>query len=288
MMFNIQAKIVLQPLVLFQVLNSYERRPKDATQIMGTLLGRTNGKGQNCTEVIITNCFTVLHKEHADGGRLELDFDYANDMQELNQLTYPQERVLGWFSTGKAVSKSARLLHEYYTRECSDGQPLHLLVDATLKSQRMATRLYCAVEMGVPGGTKGLMFSLLPFEIATDSHEMVALRVMLKQAVLPTSKQVSRIVPELVQVAESTRDLQQRLDLVLRYINDVLTRRRRPDNSVGRALHDTLTSVPMVDADNFRVMFNANVRDMLMAITLSAMIKTQLQISEKLSGMNDH
>jgi len=43
-----------------------------------------------------------------------------------------------------------------------------------------------------------------------------------------------------------------------------------------------------VDSENFRLMFNANLRDMLMAITLSMMIKTQLQISEKLSSMHDH
>ncbi|XP_017092304.1 eukaryotic translation initiation factor 3 subunit F-2 [Drosophila bipectinata] len=284
--FNLQAKVVLQPLVLFQIIDSYDRRPKDATQIIGTLLGRSYGReGHRNYEITITNCFTVLHKEHPDSARIDLDLGYANDMLELNQLTYPQEKVLGWFSTGKSVSRSALLLHDYYSRECSDGQPLHLLVDATLKGQRLSTRLYCAVEMGVPGGTKGLMFSLLPLEMASDSPEMVALRLMQKQNLQPGPKQVGRILPELVQVVEATRELQLRLDLVLRYINDVLARKRRPDNVVGRALHDTLTSVPLVDADNFKLMFSASVRDMLMAITLSTMIKTELQISEKLFGM---
>jgi len=99
---------------------------------------------------------------------------------------------------------------------------------------------------------------------------------------------MSQLLPELVQVVEGTKVMQQRLDLVLRYINDVLARKRKPDNLVGRALHDALSSVPVVDSENFRLMFNANLRDMLMAITLSMMIKTQLQISEKLSSMHDH
>ncbi|XP_017003225.1 eukaryotic translation initiation factor 3 subunit F-2 [Drosophila takahashii] len=282
--FNLRAKVLLHPLVLFQIIDAYERRPKDAAQVMGTLLGRNNGKdGQ--TE--ITNCFTVLHKEHPDLNRIDLDLSYATDILELNMLTYPQERVLGWFSTGKSVSRSASLLHDYYTRECGDLQPLHLLVDATLKGQRLLPRLYCAVEIGVPGGTKGLMFSMLPLEMTSENSEVVALRLMEKQSMQPAAKQTGRILPELVQVVDATRDLQQRLDLVLRYINDVLARKRKPDNVVGRALHDALTSVPVVDSETFRLMFNANLRDMLMGITLSMMIKTELQIGEKLFGMHD-
>ncbi|XP_016989690.2 eukaryotic translation initiation factor 3 subunit F-2 [Drosophila rhopaloa] len=283
--FNLRSKVLMQPLVLFQIIDAYERRPKDANQVMGTLLGRNYGK-EGFVE--ITNCFTVLHKEHPDSGRIDLDLSYATDILELNMLTYPQERVLGWFSTGKSVSRSAMQLHEYYSRECGKGQPLHLLVDATLKSQRLSTRLYCAVEMGVPGGTKGLMFSMVPLEMTSGNAETVALRLMEKHSMQPSTKQVGRILPELVQVVDATRDIQQRLDLVLRYINDVLARKRKPDNVVGRALHDALTSVPLVDSENFRLMFNGNLRDMLMSITLSMMIKTQLQISEKLSSMHDH
>ncbi|XP_017050184.1 eukaryotic translation initiation factor 3 subunit F-2 [Drosophila ficusphila] len=282
--FNLRNKVMLQPLVLFQIIDAYERRPKDANQIMGTLLGRKNGKGGL---IEITNCFVVPHKEHSDGTGIDLDIPYAADVLELNMLTYPHERVLGWFATGKAVSRCATLLHDYYSRVCGEGQPLHLLVDATLRNQRLSTRLYCAVKIGVPGGTKGLMFSILPLEMASGNAEMVALRSMEKQSLQSANKLVGRILPELVQVVDATREVQQRLDLVLRYINDVLARKKKPDNVVGRALHEALTSVPLVDSEKFRQMFNANLRDMLMAITLSTMIKTQLQISEKLSSMND-
>ncbi|KAH8309357.1 hypothetical protein KR059_008506, partial [Drosophila kikkawai] len=279
--FNLRSKVLVHPLVLFQIIDAYERRPKDANQVIGTLLGRFNNK-QGRTE--ITNCFSVLYKEN--GSRLELNLGYATDMLELNQLSFPHERVLGWFATGKAVSRSATQLHDYYARECST-RPLHLLVDAALRGQRLSMRLYCGVELGVPGGTKGLMFSMLPMELASGSPESVALHLMQKQSLQSGNKPVGPILPELVQVVDATRDLQQRLDLVLRYINDVLARKRRPDNVVGRALHDALTSVPMVDSENFQLLFNANVRDMLMTITLATMIKTQLQIGEKLSGMQD-
>nr|NP_610210.2 eukaryotic translation initiation factor 3 subunit f2 [Drosophila melanogaster]AAF57273.2 eukaryotic translation initiation factor 3 subunit f2 [Drosophila melanogaster]AEX31652.1 FI19324p1 [Drosophila melanogaster] len=280
--FSMRAKVYLKPLVFFQIIDAYDRRPKGDNQVMGTLLGR-NKEGH----IEITNCFTVPHKEHSENKRIDLDMAYASEVLELNMFAYPNERVLGWFCTGKSVSRSASLIHDYYVRECCEGQPLHLLVDAALKNQRLSTRLYCAVEMGVPGGTKGLMFSLVPLEISNENSDLVALRCIEKQSQQQASKQMERFVPELAQVVDATRDMQHRLDLVLRYINDVLARKKKPDNVVGRSLYAALTAVPLLDSDKFRVMFNTNLRDMLMAITLSTMIKTQLEISEKLSCMQD-
>ncbi|EDW58755.1 eukaryotic translation initiation factor 3 subunit F-2 [Drosophila novamexicana] len=285
--YKLQTKVRLQPLVLFQIIAAYERRPKTAKMAVGTLLGRRD----RCNDIIeITNSYTVQHKEQQIGEmeQFKLDTQYASEMFELNQITYPQEKIIGWYSTGKSLSRSAAALHAYYSRECGDVQPLHLLVDTTLRGGHLSTRLYCGVTMGVPGGTRGLLFTLLPLlKLNTDGDESVALRLMQKQALHPT-KQLGRMLPELVHVMEATRELEQKLELVMRYINDVLARKRRPDNSIGRALHDALTSVPLLDAESFRLMFNANVRNMLMSITLSTMIKTQMELSEKLSYLPDH
>merc|ERR1712206_8721 len=56
-----------------------------------------------------------------------------------------------------------------------------------------------------------------------------------------------------------------------------------PENSVGRALNDMVQSVPKMDPDQFEVMLNSNMRDLLMVVYLSQMTKTQLQLNEKLS-----
>ncbi|XP_062133455.1 eukaryotic translation initiation factor 3 subunit F-2-like [Drosophila sulfurigaster albostrigata] len=285
--YKLQTNVRLHPVVLFQIISSYERRSKSTTMAVGTLLGRRD-KGSDVIE--ITNSFTVQHKEHTVGDveQFKLDTQYASEMYELNQITYPQEKILGWYGTGKCLSRSAAAMHAFYSRECGDFQPLHLLVDTTLRGGRMTTRLYCGVMLGVPGGTKGLMFTELPlFTIDTEGDESIALRTMQKYA-LNTTKHVGRMLPELVHVVDSLRELGVKLDLVLRYINDVLERKRRPDNSVGRALHDALTSVPMLDTESFRLMFNTNVRDMLLSITLSTMIKTQMQLTEKLSCLPDY
>ena len=52
---------------------------------------------------------------------------------------------------------------------------------------------------------------------------------------------------------------------------------------VGRALLDMVNSVPKMTSDQFEEMFNNNVKDLLMVISLSQLIKTQLQLNEKLT-----
>ncbi|XP_034650951.1 eukaryotic translation initiation factor 3 subunit F-2 [Drosophila subobscura] len=282
--YSLQSKVLLHPLVMFQIVDAYERRPMDDTQVMGTLLGTVAG---NTGRIDITSCYSVVHRLHADdSSHIDLDLRYDSDMCQLMQFSYPQEKVLGWFSTGSHVSEAAVELHEYYARRCQNGQPLHLLMDTSLRGKLMNPRLFCAVQTGVPGGTKGLLFTRLPMEIYFGSAETVALRHMKKQC-LSQAKDAGPTVPQFKQVVESTKELQLRLNLMLSYINDVLNYKRLPDNSVGRALHDALAAVPPVESERFRHMFNNNVRDLLMSMTLSSLVKNQLELSEQMSNMSD-
>lgn len=88
---------------------------------------------------------------------------------------------------------------------------------------------------------------------------------------------------DLAQVAESSEKLLHLLDELLVYVKDVLSNKQPPDNAVGRSLLDLIYSVPHMGVDQFTTMFNSNVKDLLMVISLSQLIKTQLQLNEKLT-----
>lgn len=70
---------------------------------------------------------------------------------------------------------------------------------------------------------------------------------------------------------------------VLSYVEDVLADKQPADNAVGRSLLDLINSVPNMSNETFSNMFNTNVKDLLMVITLSQLIKIQLQLNEKLT-----
>ena len=73
------------------------------------------------------------------------------------------------------------------------------------------------------------------------------------------------------------------LDAVIQYVEAVLDGTQEPDNSIGRAINNLMLSVPKMEADQFDVMLNSNLKDLLMVVYLSQMTKTQLQLNEKLS-----
>lgn len=54
-------KVVVHPVVLFSIVDSYERRNGDAKRVIGTLLGTFDKK-----IVEIKNCFCVPHNESKD------------------------------------------------------------------------------------------------------------------------------------------------------------------------------------------------------------------------------
>merc|ERR1719222_1047427 len=100
MALNLTVKV--HPVVLLQIIDSYERRNPDAVRVIGTLLGTSDKTG-----VEVTNCFCVPHNESEEEGAVELDF--AKDMFDLHRKVNPQETIVGWWATGTGVTSHSAL-----------------------------------------------------------------------------------------------------------------------------------------------------------------------------------
>uniref|UniRef100_A0A0K8TQX1 Eukaryotic translation initiation factor 3 subunit F n=1 Tax=Tabanus bromius TaxID=304241 RepID=A0A0K8TQX1_TABBR len=265
----------VHPVVLFQIVDAYERRNADSNRVIGTLLGSVD-KGI----VEVTNCFCVPHKEHDD--QVEAELSYALDMYELNKRVNPNENVVGWWATGHAVTNHSSVIHEYYARECNN--PVHLTVDTSLQGHRMGLKAYICVQLGVPGGESGCMFTPINVDVSCYEPEVVGLQLCQK-TVGASSMSRKTVAPmlDLAQIAEASGRLQGLLEEVLQYVEDVLAGKQQPDNAVGRELLDLIYSVPNMSQEQFIQMFNSNIMDLLMVNTLSQLIKTELQLNEKLT-----
>lgn len=271
--------VKVHPVVLFQIVDSYERRNSDSHRVIGTLLGSTE-RGV----VEVTNCFCVPHKEYDD--QVEAELGYAGDLYEINSKVNPQENIVGWWATGKDVTTHSSVIHEYYARECNN--PVHLTVDTTLiGTTRMAIKAYVCVQLGVPNGKQGSMFTPIKVQIISYEPEITGLQVCSKtQSTIGGVVKSSGIVEpqmDLAQIAGASTKLSSMLDQVLAYVDDVIAGKQQPDNQVGRALLDMVNSVPKMTSEQFDEMFNSNVKDLLMVVALSQLIKTQLQLNEKLT-----
>jgi len=261
----------IHPIVLFSIVDSYERRNEDAKRVIGTLLG-TYEKGG----VEVTNCFTVPHTE---GDEVAVDMDFARTMFELHKQVNRGEQVVGWYSTGSEVTEHSLLLHEYYAREAKN--PIHLTVDTTLRTGHMGAKGYVSTSMGVPGKALGTIFTPISIEITAYDPERVGLDFISQAKHNP--KRTVAMTGDMEQVTTACTKLQDMLSTVLQYVDDVMAGRISADNAVGRHLMSTIQSIPRIDPEKFQDMLNDNMKDLLMVVYLSNLTKTQLALTEKLT-----
>ncbi|XP_049875190.1 eukaryotic translation initiation factor 3 subunit F [Pectinophora gossypiella] len=272
MALNLVVKV--HPVVLFQIVDAYERRNADSHRVIGTLLG-TADKGV----VEVTNCFCVPHKEHAD--QVEAELNYAMDVYELNRRVNASESIIGWWATGNEVTNHSSVIHEYYARECRE--PVHVTLDTSLQGARMGLRAYVCVALGVPRGKQGCMFTPIPVDLTSYEPEIVGLQLCQKTMGPQGRSRQVQPASDLAQVAEAASKLSTLLEQVLQYVEDVLAEKVQPNNEAGRQLLELVNSLPNLSAETFADAFASGVKDLLMVVTLAQLIKTQLQLNEKLT-----
>jgi len=274
-MASIQTNVCkVHPVVLFTIIDSYERRNEDAKRVIGTLLGNVE-KGV----VEVTNCFAVPHNESDD--EVAVDIEYARNMFELHKKVNSRETIVGWFSTGWEVSVHSVLIHDYYSRECKN--PVHLAVDTFVRGGKMAIKAYHSTSIGVPGRTVGTMFTPVQVETVTYDPEQVGVETLQKGKYNP--KRIVQLNSDLKKVETSSKWLREMLAHVTQYVDDVLAGKIVSDNATGRFLLDLVTSVPQIEPAKFEEMLNSNMKDLLMVVYLANLTKTQLALNEKLGTL---
>jgi len=263
----------IHPVVLFSIVDSFERRPEDSQRVIGTLLGSVDATGA----VEVTNSFTVPHNEVED--EVAVDIEFAKTMYELHKRVNSAEVVVGWYSTGADVTEHSVLIHEYYAREAKN--PVHITVDTTLRNSEMGMKAFVSAPLGVPGKTMGSMFTSVPVELTCYETEQIGLNLMQKGK--STKSRTVAISGGMEQVEGACDNLLSMLSVIQGYVNDVVNGEKPADPAMGRFLMSLVTSVPKIDPEDFESMLNSNMKDLLMVIYLSNLTKTQLTVTEKLT-----
>lgn len=273
--------VKVHPFVLFNIIDSFERRSLKTPRVFGTLLGNVDKLGN----VEVSNCFVVLYREK--DGELYIDLNLARELMDLHRKVNPNESIVGWFAVGPSSSDDyAFLLHEYYSRETTN--PIHLCVDPTTE-KGIDIKAFVSTNFGVPNGderSRGTMLSQVSSLslVAGYDAELVALKACANGIQTPDTGYP--IGKELDTVLKACSEINSLLGTVLKFIDDKIlgpSAASRPANSneIGRQLMAMVENVIPLDAQNAEAM-NAVLKDLLMVIYLSNLGKTQLMLNEKL------
>jgi len=268
MLLNTNAKI--HPNVLFIIVDAYERRAPDQHRAIGSLLG-TNDNGN----IEITNAFCVPHSESDEEVAVELDF--AQDMYDLHHKVSPNEVIVGWFSTGSDIIDHSLLIHEYYKRVVEN--PIHITVDTDLAAGKLDYKCYCSVPIGLPSKQTPTMFVRVPIQLTASNAELVGIHTSFR-----SMRQLNRQVEpqsDLHSISDASASMEENINMLIPYVNQVLDNEEKPDPKVGRELMRILNCIPKMTPQRFQEMHNTNIRDQLMVTFLSTLNKVNVDINEK-------
>ncbi|KAK8731822.1 hypothetical protein OTU49_007281 [Cherax quadricarinatus] len=135
--------------------------------------------------------------------------------------------------------------------------------------------------MGVPGRTPGTMFAPIPVEVISYLPEIVGTNATQKSKY--NRQRLVEPTTDLHQISEATQNMEATLDILIAYVDDVLSGKVQADNYIGRELTRMVNQVPKMSAHDFEEMLNTNMKDLLMVIYLSQLTKVNVSLNEKLT-----
>jgi translation initiation factor 3 subunit F len=277
------SNVIVHPMVLLHVLDHHTRRQEISGRVIGTLLGRRDGK-----TVEVTNCFAVPHAERGD--EVAIGKDFNKQMLSLHLRANRKEQVVGWYASAAVADDSAAgtpdliadtssLIHEFYAGESEEGDPIHLVVDTRLKDDSISVRAFRSTPVMVQGEPLANLFHELNLTMESTEPEAICLAKMVSEGG-SGSDEATSVEPLLV----SMEKLYNLLETASNYVDSVVEGKIAPDAELGRQVADTLATVPRIRPEVFDKLFNDSLQDLLMVTYLSNITKTQLSIAEKLNA----
>ncbi|XP_078427390.1 eukaryotic translation initiation factor 2 [Wolffia australiana] len=258
----------IHPVVLFNICDSFVRRPDQAERVIGTLLGYVAADGT----VEIRNSYAVPHNESSD--QVALDIDYHHNMLISHQKVNPKEVLVGWFSTGFGVSGGSALIHDFYSRETSN--PVHLTVDTGFVNGEASIKAYVSISLSLGDRQLAAQFHEIPVELLMSEAERIGVG-LLKQP------KVEKLPGDLEGMEASMIGLLSLVKDIYRYVDGVVEGEIIPDNNIGRSIADSLALVPKMSPAALDKLFNDRLQDNALLAYLSSIARTQLVIAEKLN-----
>mmetsp|Transcript_13393 Transcript_13393/g.38562 ORF Transcript_13393/g.38562 Transcript_13393/m.38562 type:complete len:335 (+) Transcript_13393:138-1142(+) len=299
-------EVIVHPMVLLHVLDHHTRRQQSSGRVIGTLLGRRDGR-----KVEVTNCFAVPHAEQGEAVAIGKDFN--KQMLELHLKANKKEVVVGWYASAASgivvpgaeddkdeaekqddeeeeetvpglIADTSSLIHDFYAGETEEGDPIHLVVDTRLIADTISVRAYRSTPVTLQGEALANLFHELRLGMTCSEAETLALEKIVGSQKGAAGEQAEEDKDNRDQLEISMEKLFERLETTAAYVDSVVDGTTTANAEVGRQIANTLASVPSVRPEVLDNLFNDSLQDLLMVTYLSKITKTQLTIADKLNA----
>ncbi|CDK26801.1 unnamed protein product [Kuraishia capsulata CBS 1993] len=285
-------KVSIQASALLQLVESSYH--EETTRTTGALLGIRSDDG---SEIEVVDSYIVPHQQV--GENLTIEGGHHISQYVLSKRTNPDLALLGWFSTSHELDAYTGLFHDFYSRGSSISVHPHPAIHLTIQTRDSENNIiapklisYVASPVGASGALAAHLniekvgsyaFTPVPNKVVYSTAEKTALSWIKEptKLALPTGNAV-----ELVTLSQELGSLSGLVDRVLAYTDKVISGEIQGDEKLGRELLSQLSAKPTsVSADALEKLFNHHTQDSLLVEYLASSIRTQLELSAKLTSI---
>lgn len=270
----------LHPVALASILDSHLRRQPDHDRVFGTLLGvRRSASSSSSTDeaavspstVQVTDAYAVPYAVRSHGGQVTIDVEHHRAVLDLHLKANPRLVVVGWFATHPTLNSFSALIHQFYSTECtttaagqnaasgSGQQAVHLALDP----DSLEFTCYTASPIGgqasnANGQEAHFAFVPIPSTVVVPAQERPSLDLLTERlsslsalvpdaataATLSSAQSDANPATPLETLYSLLRQVTAMLDQVLAYVEKVTRGEIQGDEKIGRALLETVGTVP--------------------------------------------
>ncbi|KAF5092694.1 hypothetical protein D0Z00_004458 [Geotrichum galactomycetum] len=159
-----------------------------------------------------------------------------------------------------------------------------MIVPTYTDARDLTVSTYISASVGVNSENRGSsLFVPIPNEIKYTDSDKAGLATISKAKDLP-ERSVS-LVSDIRALESTVVEVIEMLERVSQYVQNVITGDAPGSIAIGKYLLKNLSLVPSVSSDNLEKLFNSHLQDVLMVVYLANTVKTQLQLSSRLTPL---
>lgn len=284
----------MHPLVMFSILETWNHRPEESTDVIGILLGtKTNGT-------------ITLHEAHYIQHTLtrEPELELQCDLQRVRAITTmarsinPDYAVIGWFTTYTQIDNVHRIIQNHFSQEFDEPDLCLLTVDTTLSDNSLSPTLYTHnnVQVGSaqaatetttttttalpPPAVQLTLFSKAQLNTIIPTQEALALHSFLT-AQTGESEEIAAPLALLsnAQVINNfiNGDLVTSIALALDYVSKAASGEIQGDVNIGKKLAYICSNIPSFDPETVDSMLTDSINDLSMFSGLAQITKATIK-----------
>ena len=138
-------ELQIHPLVVFSMVDSYERKIGTVSSV-GILLGNvTNARGMRVIEVRASYPINYQSKDELEVS-VNVNWPLADNWCELHKLNYPNDTIIGWFLVGKKLPPYSILIHRYCLNNYGSSSILTFL-DLSFETENIELKAFRLVSI---------------------------------------------------------------------------------------------------------------------------------------------